>query len=192
MCEYMYCVRVWVYTCICSYIHMCVCVCVCVWIIMYICLCLCIHVCMAAAIWTRSCDPDSLTKDSDLFPLWTRYASDLKTDPQTIWRSIPVRTMKTRRHFESKTVSFHVSVSFCIIFIFIVVSIIYLLLVLFHVTIRFILPVWLPISLHEISMSIHFNYIVYLNAYQHYFIWWLIATINSGLVVVYLVLDLIS
>ena len=51
-----------------------------------------------------------------------------------IRRSVPVRTVKTRQRFGCKTVSFHVSVCSFIISLFIVVSIIYMLLVSFHVT----------------------------------------------------------
>ena len=34
-----------------------------------------------AAFQTRSCDPNSVTGDSDLYPFWTRCTGDSKTDP---------------------------------------------------------------------------------------------------------------
>ena len=46
---------------------------------------------------------------------------------------------------------------------------IYVLLILFYVTICLIIPVWLPVSFHEVSMSVHFNYIAYLSAIQYLF-----------------------
>jgi len=56
------------------------------------------------------------------------------------------------------------------------------LIVLFHVIVWYTLLVWLPVSFHVIPVSIHFDYIAYLSAYQHHFMWWLVATIDSGLV----------
>jgi len=52
-----------------------------------------------------------------------------------IRRPVPVRAVKTRRRFGSETASFHVSVCFCLIFLFTVVYMYYVLLLSFHVTI---------------------------------------------------------
>ena len=48
---------------------------------------------------------------------------------------------------------------------------IYILLVSFHVTFRLILPVWLPVFLHETSVSVHFNYVVDLSDYLRHFMY---------------------
>ena len=45
-----------------------------------------------------------------------------------------------------------------------------ILLVSFHVTIWYILLVWLPVSLHVISVSVHIIYLVDMSVYQHHFI----------------------
>ena len=131
-------------------------------------------------------------------PIWTRVRKVSKC--QSIWRptyemiqrSVPVRAIKTRRRFGSKLVSFHVSVYSCGISLFIIVSSIYILFVSFYVTIYFILPVWLLVSLYKTSVSVHLIYVANMSIYQCHFIWWLVATIDLGLVVVYLALDLIS
>ena len=46
---------------------------------------------------------------------------------------------------------------------------VYMLLLSFHMNDWYILPVWLPVSLHEISVSINFNYVFDLSAYQYHF-----------------------
>jgi len=57
---------------------------------------------------------------------------------EMIRRLVPVHAMNTRRRFGSKTASFHVSVSSCIIYLFIVVCIVYMLFISFHVTVGYI------------------------------------------------------
>ena len=47
-----------------------------------------------------------------------------------------------------------------------------MLLVLFHVNDLYILQVWLCLSFHEISVSVHFNYVVDLSVYLRHFICW--------------------
>jgi len=169
-----------------SVLYTCTCIRVCVFIYMHGCVnvCMCVFGCMVQRSGPVWWDPDPLQE------IWicARYGPDILT----IWRpihgmirrSVPVRAVKIRRRFGSKIASFHVSVCSCIISLFIVVSIIYMLLVSFHVTVWYILPVWLPVSLHEMSMSVHFNYTVYLNTYQRHFMWWLVVIIDPGLVVV--------
>ena len=60
--------------------------CVCVRVYIRVSSCVRLHV---AAIQTRSCDPNSVTGDSNLFPLWTRYTGNSKTDP---WDDSEIRT----------------------------------------------------------------------------------------------------
>jgi len=55
-----------------------------------------------------------------------------------IRRSVPVRAVKTRWRFGSETAPFHVSVRSCV---FTVVCMLYMLLLSFHVTFCYILPV---------------------------------------------------
>ena len=120
---------------------------------MFICVCR-LH---AIAIRTHS-------RDSDPIRIRVRCGPDTITIRIPIYgmiqRSVPVRAVKTRRWFGSKIISFHVSVCSCIIFLFIVISIIYMLLVLFHVTVWYIIPVWLHVSFHVMSVSAHFIYTI--------------------------------
>jgi len=84
---------------------------------MYVYLCEHVSMCVrlrVAAMWTRSCDPNSVTGDSDWCPLWTWYTSDSKTNT---WNDL-----KIRPGFGSKTASFHVTVCSYVISLFIVVS----------------------------------------------------------------------
>jgi len=88
---------------------------------------------------------EPVTRDLDLIWICACYERDSlaiqRLTHGMIQRFVLVRTVKTRRRFSSKITSFHVSVCSCIISIFIIVSIIYMLLILFYVTIYFILPV---------------------------------------------------
>jgi len=54
-----------------------VCKYICVWV--YVCVSSFVRL-RVAAFWTRSCDLNSVTEDSDLCLLWTLYTSDLKID----------------------------------------------------------------------------------------------------------------
>jgi len=126
---------------------------------MYVCKCMyeyawvyimCVRL-RATALRTRSCSSNQNKRsgpDPNSCSLWTQYTSESKTDPWMIQGLVPVRAVKTRRQFRPKTVSFHISVCFCIISLFIVVSSICMLLVSFHVTIWIILPVCLCVLLH--------------------------------------------
>ena len=65
-----------------------------------------------------------------------------------IRRLVPVHAVKTRRRFGSETASFHVSVRSCA-FPYLPLSVcIYMLLLSFHVTFCYILPVLSLVSLH--------------------------------------------
>ena len=146
------------YACECTSIC-CVHVCKCIYVYMFV------FGCVVQRYGTVWWDQDPLRE----IQIYTLYGSDTlairRPTHEMIQRFVSVRTVKTKWWLSSKTVSFHVSVYSCIIFLFIVVSSIYLLLVSFHVTIYFILLVWLPVSLHEASMSVHFDYIAYLSVY---------------------------
>jgi len=89
------CVLGGVYSYICMYMSVHVCIHVCTY--MYV-VCVCIHACVrvgscvrlrVAAFRIRSCDLNSITGDSGLCPLWTRYSGDSKTDS---WDDLKIRT----------------------------------------------------------------------------------------------------
>jgi len=124
-----------VYCCVCAWICVCKCVHVSVWGDMYI---MCTYVFVyqrvglhVTAIRTHSRDPDPIR-------ICVRCGADTlaiqRPTHRMIRRSVPVRAMKTRRRFGSKTASFHMSICSYIIFLFIIVSSIYMWLVSFHVT----------------------------------------------------------
>ena len=59
-----------------------------------------------------------ITGDLELCPLWTQFNGDLKTDP---WDDLEIRTGSCRedqRRFESKIMSFHVSLFVALLFIY--------------------------------------------------------------------------
>ena len=88
---------------------------------------------------------------------------------EMICKLVLVRAVKTRRRFGSKTASFHVSVVL-MSFSYLPLSIcICVLLLLFHVIIWCILPVWLLVSLDETSMIVHLNCVVDMCLYQRHF-----------------------
>jgi len=158
---------------VCTWVHVWVCVCrVCLGISSPVSQSFSFFVCVrlrVAAIRTYSCNPDPLQE----IRISVRYGPDKlairRPIHELIWRSVPVRAVKTRRRFGSKTASFHVHVCACIISLFIIVSIIYMLLVSFHVTVWYILPVWLPVSFHVMSVSAHFICSVNMSIYQYHF-----------------------
>ena len=124
-------------------------------------------------------DPDTFVRsrpvagDPDPIRIRARCGPDTEAIRRSIHgmirQSVLVRAVKTRRRFGSETASFHVSVRYCV---FTVVGMHYMLLLSFHVTFCYILPVWLLVPLHEISMIVHFNYIVDRSLYQHHFMCW--------------------
>ena len=65
----------------------------------------------------------------------------------------------------------------------------YMLLVLLHVIVFFILSVWLPVSLHAISGTVHLIYLVELRDYYHFML--VVVTVDSGLVLDIMYCDLI-
>jgi len=116
---------------VCASMHVCVfgiIQCACMWVNSPPSLCVWLRV---TAIWTRLWDPDPIH-------IRVRYGVDTlairRPIHELIQSSVPVRVVKTRRRFSSKIASFHVSVCSYVIFLFIVASSIYILLVLFHVT----------------------------------------------------------
>jgi len=130
------------------YSYVCVHVCVCVYVCKSIYICVSVRL-RVAAIWTR------LVRSRPVrgIRICACYGLDTQVIRRLIhgmiWRFVPVHAVKIRRRFGSKTTSFHVSVCFSIIFSLTVVSSIYILLVLFHMIIWYIIPVCLSISLHE-------------------------------------------
>ena len=184
--EYVFCVfwfvcvcsiRAWcVYACmsvyVCVYLRVCVCLCMCVceWVCRYEYMCIYRWVCVSVETprlvyviqtWWRE------------IRICARYGPDTlvirRPIHKMIRRSASVRAVKTRRRFGAKTASFHVSVCSCIILLFIIFNSIYMLLVSFPMTIWFILSVWLCVSFHEISMSLHFNYVIDMSVYRCHF-----------------------
>ena len=117
------------------------------------------------AFWTRSCGPNSITGDSALCPLRTRYTGDSKTIHVIIRRSVSVRAMKTRRRFGSKTASFHVSACSCIIFL--IYRCQYYIYVISIISCNFLryFTIIIIVSVHESSVSVHLIYLVDLSIY---------------------------
>jgi len=125
----------------------------------YVCsVCMCTGVCPCEFMCSVACcsdadsfmRPEPVTVDPD--PIWNRdcYGHDSQAIRRPIHRmicrSVPVRAVKTRRRFGFKTVSFHVSVCSCIIFLIYCCLYYYILSVSFHVTVWDILPVLLPVT----------------------------------------------
>ena len=86
-----------------------------------------------------------------------------------IRRFVPVRVAKSRRRFGFKSATFYVSVYYYVISLFTVVS--------KHIYVTCIIScdrliyftIWLLVFLHEVSVSVHFNYVVDLSIYQRHF-----------------------
>ena len=171
VCVYSYICMMWVYLCMyarvaCMYEYMCECI---------MCVLILLPLCVFGGILQRYelvwWDPDPL-QETWICARFEPYSVAIRRPVhEMIWRFVPIHTVKTRRWFGFKTASFHVSVCSYVIFLFIVASSTYMLLVLFHVIIWYIWPVWLPILFHMMSVNVHFYYTVYLNAYQRHFIW---------------------
>jgi len=121
-----------------------------------------VHVfgCVLYRFRSRSCDPDSLTRGSDLWPLWTWYTGDSKTNQ---WNDPEIRTgfrvVKSRRRFGSKIASFHMSVYSCIISLLSLPVDIHVPIYIISYDYLMYLPVWLPVSLHE-TANVYFHTIV--------------------------------
>jgi len=168
---------------VCMYVY--TCICMCAWVYTYVSVCTCrcsvylyLFVCVGCVLqyfgsvrWVRTscrrpgpdlnscrCGPDTMVIRRPIHEM--------------IRRSVPVRAVKTRWRFGSKTASFHVSVRSCA-FSYLPLSVcIYMLHLSFHVTFCDNLLVWLLVSLHEISMIVHFIYIVDRSLHQCYFMYW--------------------
>ena len=108
--------------------------------------------------------------DSELCPLWTRYNGDSKTDswddPQISIGSYCED--QTTIRFQNCVIS--CECLFLCISLFPVIGMRLQLLLLFHVTVWSILPVWLPILLHEMSASFHLEYVVDISIFLCHFI----------------------
>ena len=80
-----------------------------------------------------------VTGDPDLLRIGVCYGPNAlasqRPTRRMIQRSVPVRAVKTRRQFSSKTASFHVSVCSCIFSLFLFVYIIRMLPISFHLTV---------------------------------------------------------
>jgi len=110
-------------------------------------------------------DPDTfvrselVTGDPDSIQNCTRCGPDTLTirrlTHEMIQRFMLVHALETRRRFGSETASFHVSV--CPhVFLYLLLPVVFMyLFVSFHVIIWHILPVWLPIPFHMISVIVH-------------------------------------
>jgi len=122
----MYNVYVCVYSYICIYVGVHVCVCrrgVHVWVC-YVCVNfpLSVYDCVVQRYRLVWWDPDRLQKIQNCVRCGPDTLAIRKSTHRTIQRSIPVRAMKARRRFWSKTASFLVSVCSCAIFLFTVVT----------------------------------------------------------------------
>jgi len=193
-CECMYAYTVWVCMlgCMHEYVYVCS-------------ICMCTGVCSCEFMCSVACcsDADSfvrsepVTGDSDPIRIHDRYGPDSQAIRRPIHRiigwSVLVRAVKSRQRFDFKIASFHVSICSCIIFLIYHCLYYYMLPVSFHVTVWDILTVLLSISLHETSVNSYRIYLVDMNTYWRHFMWWLVASADSGLVVIYprLLLDLI-
>jgi len=125
VCEFVYMGVVGVCTCVSIRVHTCA---YCAYILVYQPVYLVVRYSDYGPVWW---DPDPFVRsepgnrrsrsDPDSYSLQTRYAGDSKTDP---WddRPVPICTVKTRRRFGSKTVSFYVSICFHVIFLFTIIN----------------------------------------------------------------------
>ena len=174
-CIYVY---ICVYTCIRIYVgvHVCLCVYVeeCIRVRGYICVFMCLVVCYSVTdlfgeIRTIAGDPDPIRICASYRP---NTIAIRKSIHGMIRRSVPVRAVKTRRRFSSKTASFHVNVCSWVFLYLLLLVCAYMLLLSFHVTFCYILPIWLLVSLHEALVIIHLICVVDMILYQHYFMCW--------------------
>ena len=191
------CVYACMYTCECKHVfiltceycvNMYVCVYVCIFIYMgvYTLLYVCVHVylCARVGMWmcvwfhvfgcvtafqTRSCDPNSVMGDSNLCCYGPDTLAIRRTTHGMSGDSYQFVQWRPDGDLDPKLRHFMWVFAF-VLFPYLPLSIgNCVLLVSFHVIVWFILPVWLCVSLHEVSVSVHFNYIAYQSAYQHHF-----------------------
>ena len=148
-------VCVWVYT----YVSMCTCECVRV----YLCLCVCWF--RVVAFQTRSCDLNSVTGDTDSCSQRTRYTGDSKTDP---WDDPEMCTGSCSE--DQTTIRFQNRVISCeclLLYQFLIYHCQYCLYVICIISCDRLIYLTSMI-IRTISVSEHFYYTVYLNAYQHH------------------------
>ena len=175
------CMYVFILMCVGFYLSMHVCWCMCILVYVYMRVYMYVYACILWSayvyegmfVWVHvfGCvlqrfgsiwwDPNPATGDPDPIQIRARCGPNTmairRSTHEMIHRSVPVHAVKTRRRFGSETASFHVSVRYCV---FTVVGMPYMLLLSFHVTFCYILPVWSLVLLHEISMIAHFIHVV--------------------------------
>jgi len=166
------------YTCVYLYIYIWVCIhyfmCVYTFICVHVWVCECM--CMISFVWlhitafqTHSCDPNSVTGDSNLCRYGPNTLAIRRTTHGMSGDSYQFVQWRPDGDLDPKLRHFMWVFAF-VLFSYLPLSIgNCVLLVSFHVIVWFILPVWLCVSLHEVSVSVHFNYIAYLSAYQCHF-----------------------
>ena len=146
---------------------------------------------ISTAFWTHSCDPNSVTGDPD--PIWICVRKGPNTYAirrpihEIICRLVPVCAVNPKFcHFMWMFVLMS--------FLYLLLSVsVYMLLLSFHVIVWFILPVWLLVLLHEISMSFHLNYVVYMSIFCvisyvticHLWFWTSVVYLTLGLDLVF-------
>jgi len=109
---------------------MCICKCVLCMCVYYVNMCVHVYLCTCVCLYINACVWLLViairTRSWNLNPIRVRCEADTQATRrpthEIIWRSVPVRAVKTRRRFGSKTTSLHVSIYFCVIFLFTVVS----------------------------------------------------------------------
>ena len=136
------------------------------------------------SIRTHSCDPNSVTGDSNCARCRPDTLASWKPTHEMIRRSVPIRTVKTRRRFGSKTASFYVSVRSCVFPHFPLSVCVYI------YTYHFI---WLSVIFYLFDCLYHFTRRQWAFTIFILLIWMFISVISctnidSGLVEVYLIL----
>jgi len=126
----------------------------------------------ASAIQTYLVRSELVAEDPDSCSLWPDTMAIQRPIHGMIRRTVLIHAVKTRGRFSSKTVSFHVSVRSCAFPYLSLLICVYMLHLSFHVTFCYILPVWLLVPRHEVSMIVYFNYIVDRSLYQYHFMCW--------------------
>ena len=131
------------------------------------------YACVLQRLRIHSCDSNPVTEDPKMIQIHDRrvpiHQAIRRSTHEIVRRSVPVHAVQTWWQFRPETVLFHVSICSCIIFLFIIVSSINMLPISFHVTVWFILPLWLCVSLYETSVGVHLIYLVDMSVYQYHF-----------------------
>jgi len=174
---------VWVYIYVCMYVLVCVCIVLCICVLVcyvYVCVYTCMYGCTSVRVYicVRAFMGECVCVSVAAYGLARAIRTGNRTpefvfavDPihwrfegwHTRWFGDPYRFVQWRPDSDLDPKSRHFMWVFAfVLFSYLPLSIgICILLVLFHVTIWYILPVWLPVSLHEASVGVHFNFVVY-------------------------------